>query len=94
MGNYRKIIIETYGNALKERSGAPPARPLPGQGLDTDLKVECSESMRRSHPVGAKFLIQAKLTDRHGTEFLYSSYRWSWEVLTDREAKSYIEKKQ
>jgi len=90
MGSYRKIVIETYGNTLDERSGAPPARPLPGQGLDTDLKIECSESMRRSHPIGTKFLIQAKLTDRQGTEFLYSSYRWSWRVLTDREAMIHI----
>ena len=59
MSNYRKIVIETYSGAREGSTGAPPARPLPGQGLDTNLKVECSGSMRRNHPIGTKFLIEA-----------------------------------
>jgi len=66
MSNYRKIVIETYSGAREGSTGAPPARPLPGQGLDTNLKVECSGSMRRNHPIGTKFLIEAKLTEAYG----------------------------
>ena len=46
MSNYRKIVIETYSGTREKSTGAPPARPLPGQGLDTSLKVECSGAMR------------------------------------------------
>jgi hypothetical protein len=90
MTYYRKIVIETYGGTKEYSTGAPPARPLPGQGLDTNLKVECSGSMRRNHPVGTKFLIEAKLTEAHGTPFLYSSYRWSWKTLTTAMAEQHI----
>jgi hypothetical protein len=91
MSSYRKIVIETYRGAKEGSTGAPPARPLPGQGLDTGLKVECSGAMRRNHPIGTKFLIEAKLTDAYGTPFLYSSYRWSWKTLTDTEATKHIQ---
>ena len=89
MSHYRKIVIETYTVA---GTGVPPARPLVGQGLDPKLKVECSERMRRSHPIGTKFLIDAKLTEAYGTQFLYSSYRWGWTVLTSAEASRYIKR--
>ena len=92
MSHYKKIVIETYGGAKESSTGAPPARPLPGQGLDTNLKVECSGSMRRNHPIGTKFLIEAKLTDVYGTPFLYSSYRWSWRRISAEEAESHIKK--
>ena len=91
MSNYRKIVIETYSGAREGSTGAPPARPLPGQGLDTSLKVECSGSMRKNHPIGTKFLIEAKLTDVNGTPFVYSSYRWSWKIMTNAEAAKHIQ---
>ena len=90
MSHYREIVIETYGGAREYSTEAPPARPLAGQGLDTSLKVECSGSMRRNHPIGTKFLVHAKLTDSHGTPFLYSSYRWKWRVVKDDEIASLI----
>lgn len=92
MSDYRYIVIETYNGTLEPSTGAPPARPLPGQGLSTSLKVECSGSMRKLHPVGTKFLIKAKLTEAYGTPFLYSSYRWNYEVLSTSAAKAYIER--
>ena len=93
MSNYKKIVIETYSERGRRSIGVPPARPLPGQGFDTSLKVECSERMRRSHPVGTKFLIEAKLTEAYGTPFLYSSYRWKWKVLSDIEVNDYLKLK-
>ena len=91
MSNYRKIVIETYSGAGEGSTGAPPVRPLLGQRLDTNLKVECSSSMRRNHPIGTKFLIEAKLTEAYGTPFLYSSYRWSWKIVTNIEAAKHIQ---
>jgi hypothetical protein len=91
MSNYRKIVIETYSGAGEGSTGAPPVRPLLGQRLDTNLKVECSSSMRRNHPIGTKFLIEVKLTEANGTPFLYSSYRWSWKIVTNIEAARHIQ---
>lgn len=30
-------------------------RPLPGQGVPTDLVIECSKDERERHPLGTKF---------------------------------------
>ena len=89
MSHYRKIVVETY-RGPRETHGVPHARPLQGQGLDTSLKVECSKVMRSSHPIGSKFLIEAKVTEAYGTKFLYSHHNWGWKVLTDLEAEKHI----
>jgi len=93
MNNYCAVVIETYRNTHGGSSKSIRARPLPGQGLDTAMNVECSSSMRKEHPVGSKFLIQAKVTSReNGTPFLYSHYRSSYQVLSDEEAGEIIKK--
>lgn len=91
MSDYRSVVIETY-KAVGEPSGKKiRARPLAGQGLPTDMHVECSSSMRKSHPVGTKFLIKAKVTNREdGPPFLYTSWRWRYEVLSDEQATAYL----
>ncbi len=42
-----------------------------------ELLTECSKSLFYDHPIGTKFLLKAKLTDREqkGT-FFYTSYKW------------------
>ena len=90
--DYRKVIVETYRNAGEPSGASLRARPLPGQGLSINLNVECSSKMRNAHPIGTKFLIHAKLTDRKGgTQFLYSSFRWKYEVLSDEVARTLLE---
>ena len=45
------------------------------------MRVECSKSLSRDYPVGTKFRIKAKLTDKEeGGEFLYSYFEWKFEV--------------
>lgn len=57
-------------------------RPLRVQGFPLNLHVECSRAIRKDYPVGTRFRILAKLTDRKGGgEFLYFSYQWTYEVL-------------
>lgn len=42
-----------------------------------ELVTECSKSLFYDHPVGTKFLLKAKLTDREGVGlFFYTYYRW------------------
>jgi len=93
MSHYRQIVIETYGGPRDSSTGAPPARPVAGQKLDTNMKVECSSSMRKSQPIGTMFLIKAKLTEVYGVPFLYSSYRWSWKMVSAEEAAEHIKNK-
>ena len=70
------------------------ARPLPNQGLDTNMFVECSTKMRQSQPVGAVFEIQATVTSKEGgTPFLYTSYRWPYRIVSRKEAEEAIKKR-
>ncbi len=67
------------------------ARPLPGQGFNTAMNVECSTNMRTDHPVGTKFKVSARLKDKEGgTEFLYVSYRHEYEVMSEQDAQAFI----
>lgn len=91
MGNYRFVAIETYLNPGEASSTGIRARPLPGQGLPANMKVECSRKVRMDHPVGTVFIVKAQVTDREGgTPFLYSSWQWSCEVVSRAEAEARI----
>jgi hypothetical protein len=38
--------------------------------------------MRHAHPIGARFRIYAKLTDKEGSRpFLHTHHNWDYEVL-------------
>ena len=89
--SYKKVVIETYhhtggGSAKKIR-----ARPVKGQDFDTSMNVECSSKMRKSYPVGTKFLIDARVSSKEGgTNFLYSHYESPYEIVTDEQAQEFI----
>jgi hypothetical protein len=80
-GAYREVIAHIV--AGHDSMGRPKVqvRPLPGQGLDPTLNVECSRSLREQHPVGTKLRMKVQLTDMDGTEFLYSYHGWHVEVV-------------
>jgi len=81
---YVYVVVESY---IPENTsglhGSVHIRPVKNEKFPQSIKVECSKKLSKNHPVGTKFKIQAKLTDREGSgDYLYSSYRWSYEVLT------------
>lgn len=81
--DYHWIDVESY---LPDRTsglhGPVHIRPLPGQGFLPELRVQCSKKLSEKYPVGTRFRIKVKLTDRDdGGEFLYSSYRWEYKLL-------------
>lgn len=80
---YRLVEVESYlPNATGGLHGKVHIRPCAGQGYPADLHVECSKDLSRNYPVGTRFRIRAKLTDRQGgSDFLYSYFRWKYEVL-------------
>ena len=93
MSSYKEVVIETYPNTQGGSSKSIRARPVSGQGYDTSMNVECSASMRKSHPIGTKFLLQAKLTNREGgPSFLYAHFESPYTVLSENEAKQFIQK--
>lgn len=92
-GYYRYLIVESYYSYGEQSRHHIRVRPLPGQGFPIGMNVECSKRMRASHPVGTKFKIQAKIKRKEGgPEFLYTSYKWPYEVMSDKEADIFIGK--
>ena len=86
---YSWVDVESY--AASQTSGLHGKihiRPVAGGAFPTDLRVECSKRMSSDYPVGTRFRIWAKLTDREGGgQFLYTSWRWRFEVLSRPDAR-------
>lgn len=78
--DYIDVIVETFLGGPGGLNGVH-VRPVAGQPFSQDLLVECSRKLITDYPVGTMFKIRAKLTDRAGTKFIYSSYRWRYEVV-------------
>jgi len=90
LGGVLEIIIETFRAYGEPSANAVRARALPGQGVPTDLRVECARRIRRDYPVGTLFRVWATLTDREGTSFLYTDYRGTYEPVTPDQARTFI----
>jgi hypothetical protein len=55
---------------------------LAGQEFPIGIHVECSKKLSTDYPLGTRFRIRARLTDREGGgQFLYSYFGWDFEVL-------------
>lgn len=84
---YQWIEVESFEpKSTSGLHGKVHLRPCPGQAFPIDLRVECSKALSRNYPVGTRFRIWAKLTDlQGGGEFLYSHFRWKYDVLSKPE---------
>lgn len=93
-GFYRTVIVESFiPAATTGRHGLVHIRPTPGQVFDSSLFVECSKRLMNTklYPLGTKFKLQAKLTDRlGGTPFLYAYHGDPDIVVSDKEADAII----
>jgi hypothetical protein len=81
---YDLIIVESYiPRNTSGLHGPIHIRPLSNQEpFKTTMHVECSKDLSYGYPVGTKFRIRAKITQREkGTKFIYSHYSWKYEVL-------------
>lgn len=88
---YRYVIIEIFRAHGEASRHEIRARPLPGQGLDVDTRVECSTQIRREKHVGKLFKIRAKIKETSMKPQLYSHYSWGGEPITKSEADKFIE---
>lgn len=85
------IVVETFLSHGETSASAIRVRPLPGQGHDVTMRVECSKAMRTAYPVGQKFLLDVSVKDGERGRCLYASYRSArWEPLSNQEAAAYI----
>ena len=80
---YVYVDVESYlPTQTSGLQGKIHIRPCPGQGYPTDMHVECSKNLSKNYPLGSKFRLKAKLTDREGGgEYLYSYWGWDYEIL-------------
>lgn len=80
---YQWIEVESYkATHTGGLHGSIHIRPVAGQGLDTSMRVECPSEMRHRYPVGTRFRVKAKVTNKEGgIPFLYSHHSWRYEVL-------------
>lgn len=74
-GDYKEIIVESYRPASTSGlHGDVHIRPIEGQIFPPSLHVSSSGAMKTDFPVGTRFRILAKLTNRgDGSEYLYSN---------------------
>ncbi len=82
--DYELIEVESFRpGQTGGLHGRVHIRPVFGGPYPPTLHVECSKSLSRNYPVGTRFRIRAKLTDREGgCQYLYSSWRWDYEVIS------------
>lgn len=79
---YIRIIVETYYESGSGLHGDIHVRPIAGQQIPQDLRVRFPRALRSAHPVGTRFRVYAKLTDREGGgNFAHTNHAWDVEVL-------------
>jgi hypothetical protein len=82
---YQYVIVESYWTDITSgRHGNVHIRPAAGQPFSPSLDVECPRVMRDTiqFPLGTRFRIRAKLTDKQGGKlFLWSHHSWKFDVL-------------
>lgn len=86
---YREVAVES----VPDPRSALRIRPMAGQAFAPTLSVQCSRRMTDPalYPVGTKFLLSAKLTDRMGgPPFLYAWHGDPVLVLTPAQARKFL----
>jgi hypothetical protein len=80
---YVFVEVESYiPSQTSGLHGKVHIRPRAGQGYPTTMHVECAKKLSNNFPVGTKFRIKAKLTDREGSgDYLYSYFGFDYDVI-------------
>ena len=82
---YVSVIVESYRPSRTGGLHGPiHIRPVAGQGYPDNMHVQCWKGLSdpNRYPVGTKFKIRAKLSDREGGgDHLYSYHDWKFEVV-------------
>jgi hypothetical protein len=78
-----EVLVESCrASNTSGKHGEIHIRPVACHKYPATLQVACSKELSRDYPVGTRFLLIAKLTDREkGGEYLYSHPRWKANVI-------------
>lgn len=77
------IEVETFIAPPGPYNSPIRVRPVEGGKYPPDTVVECSRSLRKSYPVGTRFLLESKLTSKEGGKpFPYSHYNSNFKVIS------------
>ena len=75
---YVSIVAEVFYDPARRKNGV---RPASGQPFAQNVKIECAREIR-DYPVGTKVRLRVvETTKQDSRPFLYSSYKWSHELL-------------
>ena len=79
----RSIIVETcYQPPMSGYPGGVRVRPIPGEQFPSRMNVECPRPFRKRHPLGTRFRMSVRLTDRDGRgQFLMADFRRDYQVV-------------
>src|SRR5262245_13671865 len=78
---YILIVVETYHESGGGLHGDLHVRPIEGQALPQSLRVRFPKALRRAHPIGTRFLVYAKLTDKEGGNgFIHTNHAWDGQL--------------
>lgn len=85
---YRHVAVES-----RDVGGTLEIRPVPGQAFSPELAVQCSRRLLdlQRYPLGSRFLLFAKLTDRlGGTPYLYAWHGDADAPMTPAEVSKFL----
>ena len=88
---YREVAVESI---LDPWTGRPRIAPVGGQAFANAMRVQCSRRLLDLdvYPLGTRFLLSAKITDRQGGEpYLYAWHGDPVVVMSRAQAKKFLQ---
>lgn len=79
---YYQIVVETYRISGSGLHGDVHVRPVEGERFPQSLHVRFPKALRHAHPIGTRFRIYAKVTDKEGgNDFVHTHHNWDVEII-------------
>jgi hypothetical protein len=81
---YYTIVVETFRKSGSGLHGDIHVRPVKDEIFQQTLHVRFPRGIRHAHPIGTRFRVYAKLSDKEGSNrFLHTNHAWDYEILKD-----------
>ena len=84
---YYTIVVETHRISGSGLHGGIHVRPAKGEQFPQTMPVRFPRAIRSAYPIGTRFRVYAKLTDKEGgNPFPLTNHAWNYEVLPPDES--------
>lgn len=78
--DYYSIVVETYRKSGSGFHDDIHVRCVEGQRFPSTLRVRFPRKVRFGHPIGTRFRVLGKLSDRDGSNpFIHTNHAWKYE---------------